>query len=244
MRPFMALLVKEVRVFFTTPLIYIIIGFFSLLTGIIFFIYINSENTLGSHDFLNLVIRTISGNIGSFFIILSPLLTMHLIANEHRNNTLWLLQFSKLTNAKIVWAKFLAVFLAAACIILTTGIYPIILLTAGYYDIGLILSNYLGILLLTALYLSIGIMASAMAKTSLLALLSSLFLIALAMIIPSWGSSINNTILSTIFIYSSPTAHFTGFNNGIISSYSICYYLSGIVFFNYLAQKILEARHL
>ena len=117
-----AVLHREIEQFFLTPIGYVFIGIFSLMSGLFFTVF-NMKSSTSDLD-------TLFGNLIYLFMIILPLLTMRLISEEKRNKTDQLLLTSPLSINKIIIGKyFAALFVFAIALILTA---PFIVIIAVY----------------------------------------------------------------------------------------------------------------
>jgi len=160
------------------------------------------------------------GTIAFILMMLVPIFTMRLVAEEHRNQTLVLLMAAPITSREIILGKFLALLLFMSLIIAACFIMLLSLALGTQLDFGLIFINALGLLLLTACYTALGLYFSTLtsqplvAATSSLAALFGLWLIDVA-------SSGGNVTLKAL----SPTQHFQSFNSGLLLSKDLSYFL-------------------
>lgn len=157
----LAIYKKELRSYFNSMIGYVFMAFFLLIIGVYYFfnnlIYYmaNFEYTLSLISFI--------------FILLIPLLTMRLMAEENRQKTDQLLYTAPVSATAIVLGKFLAVFTIFAMVMGITCFYPLIL--SFYGDVQLS-SAYAGIgafLLLGAAYLSMGLFISSLTDSQVVA---------------------------------------------------------------------------
>lgn len=151
--------------------------------------------------------------VALLLMMLVPMFTMRLIAEERRNQTLALLLSSPLSIRHIVLGKFcgLLIFLAA----LMTGV-PLMLCTLALgtnLDHGLLLSNIIGLLLLTASYVSLGLYVSALTAQPIIAAIG-----ALAVLVGLWLADIGAAAEDSPWHLISPLNHFQNFNAGLLDS--------------------------
>ncbi|TAN73726.1 MAG: ABC transporter permease [Gallionella sp.] len=151
--------------------------------------------------------------VALLMMMLTPMFTMRLIAEERRNQTLALLLSAPLSGAHIVLGKFfgLLVFLAA----LMAGV-PLMLYTLApgtNLDHGLLLSNIIGLLLLTASYAALGLYISALTAQPVIAAIG-----ALAALAGLWLADIGAAAEDSPWHLISPLYHFQNFNTGLLDS--------------------------
>ncbi len=157
----LAIYKKELRSYFTSMIGYVFVAFFLVIIGIWFFIQnlfsgsANFEYTLSSITFI--------------FVLLTPLLTMRLMAEENRQKTDQLLLTSPLSASAIVVGKFLAVFTVFLAAMVVTCFYPLILTKFGDVPLPSAYASILGFTMLGAAYLSIGLYISSLTESQVVA---------------------------------------------------------------------------
>lgn len=165
-------------------------------------------------------------------MMLVPMFTMRLIAEERRNQTLTLLLSSPLSSCHIVLGKFLG--LLVFLLVLLTGIplmlYSLALGTA--IDHGLLLSNILGLLLLTASFIALGLYISSLTTQPVIAAIG-----ALSVLVGLWLADIATTAEDSPWHYISPLSHFENFNAGLLDSGDAAFFVMFTAAFLLLAMR-------
>ena len=163
----LAIFKRELRAYFLTPIGYLYIGLFLLLTGVFFFF----DNLLAQRS-------QFTGFLGSvlfIYLFAIPLLTMRLFSEEKRQKTDQLLLTSPLTIAAIVCGKFLAAMVVYCGTLLITASYTIVIALYGDFQGWETLGSYIGFIFLGASYISVGIFVSAGTENQLTAALVGFF---------------------------------------------------------------------
>jgi ABC-2 type transport system permease protein len=153
-------------------------------------------------------------------MMLIPLFTMRLIAEERRNQTWVLLLTAPVPAAQIVLGKFLGLLLLLVIIVVGSAVMLATLLLGTHADIGLMLSNILGVLLLAASYAALGMYFSALNKQPIIAAISSMGL-SFALWLLEMSSTDSGSFLRAV----SPNTHFQNLNMGLISSADLIYFV-------------------
>lgn len=157
----LAIYKKELRSYFTSIIGYVFIAFFLVIIGIYYSVqnliygYANFEYTLSNITFL--------------FVLLAPLLTMRLMAEENKQKTDQLLYTSPLTATSIVAGKLLAV---CSILLIAMGVicfYPLILSLYGTVNMAAAYASILGFFLLGSAYLAIGLFISSLTESQVVA---------------------------------------------------------------------------
>lgn len=162
-----AIFKRELKAYFLTPIGYLYMGFFLLITGIF---YTFSNLLTGNSRF--------SGFLGSILLIYLfaiPLLTMRLFSEEKRQKTDQLLLTSPITIPEIVCGKFLAALAIYILTLLVTLLYVIVIAVFGDLQGWETLGSYIGFIFLGASYIAVGVFISASTENQLTAALVSFF---------------------------------------------------------------------
>jgi ABC-2 type transport system permease protein len=172
--------------------------------------------------------------VALLMMMLVPMFTMRLIAEERRNQTLALLLSSPLSDRHIVLGKFIGLLIFMG--VLMTGVplmlYSLALGTA--LDHGLMLSNLLGLLLLTASFIALGLYVSALTAQPIIAAIG-----ALAVLIGLWLADIGAGEDSPWHSIS-PLSHFQNFNSGLLDSSDAAFFVLFTLVFLLLTMRRLH----
>jgi ABC-2 type transport system permease protein len=160
------------------------------------------------------------GTIALILMMLIPIFTMRLIAEERRNQTLTLLMSAPVSDIHIVVGKFIGLMLFLLLII-TSCILMVLTLAAGtQLDIGLLLTNALGLILLAASYVALGLYISSLTAQPVVAAIG-----ALAIFFGLWLVEISAVDNSNAWRALAPTSHFQSFNIGLLNSTDLMFFL-------------------
>jgi ABC-2 type transport system permease protein len=173
--------------------------------------------------------------VALLLMMLVPMFTMRLIAEERRNQTFALLLSAPLSGRHIVLGKFLGLLVFLA--VLMTGV-PLMLYTLALgtnLDHGLLLSNILGLLLLTASYIALGLYISALTTQPIIAAIG-----AFAVLIGLWLADIGASKEDSPWHAISPLNHFQNFNNGLLDSSDAAFFVLFTTVFLLLTMKRLH----
>lgn len=219
---------KEFRSLFATPSTWLILGALQFIFAWFFlarldaFLQVQTQlaQLLNAPGVTQSVASPVLGTVAFILLMLVPVFTMRLIAEERRNQTLVLLMAAPVACWEIVLGKFFGLFLFLSLIIAACLIMLLTLAMGTPLDLGLLITSTIGLLLLTACYTALGLYFSTLstqpivAATSTVAVLFGLWLIDVA------GSSTSMTLKAL-----SPTLHFQSFNGGLLLSQDIAYFL-------------------
>jgi len=231
-----AIFIREMKSYFTSPIAYVLLIVFSLLTGFFFAAYFNWATRYAGEASM----RAIFHNISITMIFVSPLITMRLFAEEKRLGTIELLMTSPITDTEVVIGKFMASLALFAIMLASTILCPFFLIYYAKPDIPPMLVGYLGLFLLGASFLSLGIIASSVTSNQIVAaLVSFVFLLGLWTI--GWMSGAVGSNMSKILSFVSLVDHFEDFAKGVIDTKHVLYYLSFTCFSLFFAVKMVQS---
>jgi len=170
--------------------------------------------------------------IALLLMMLVPMFTMRLIAEERRNQTFTLLLSAPLSGWHIVLGKFLGLlaFMAALITSVLLMLYSLALGTA--LDHGLLWSNWLGLLLLTASYVALGLYVSALTVQPVIAAIG-----ALAILAGLWLADIGAAAEDSFWHFISPLKRFQNFNAGLLDSGDAAFFVLFSAMFLLLAIR-------
>ena len=224
---------KEFRSHLTSPMTYVVVGIFLLLTGFFFINYLKDTN-YGDTSIRGFV------NQGSLLLLLfAAMLTMRLMAEEKKLGTWELLLTAPVRDTEVVLGKFLGTLGLMVVMLAFTLYYPLLLVIFGDPDIGPIITSYVGLFLLGSAALSVGIFASSLSSNQIVAaVVSGALLFALWFV--GMAASYRPEALGEVIQSLSLSHHFEDFYRGIIDTRAIVYYLSVTALFLFLTIRSLE----
>ncbi|MBF0502946.1 MAG: ABC transporter permease subunit [Candidatus Riflebacteria bacterium] len=229
----LAILKKELQTYFFSPVAYIIFASFLLITGYLFaVVMINTKLA---------TLEPMFGNAAFILLLASPLLTMRLISEERRSNSMELLLTSPISPVEIVMGKFLACFTLYLVLILLTVQYPIILAQyADHLDMGPIYSGYIGLILLSAAFVSIGLFASTLTENQIVAAMIS-FGGMLMFWVFGWVKYALDNPLGESLAQLSILDRYQNFMRGVVDSGNVIFFVVFTVLWLFLATRVLES---
>jgi len=174
-------------------------------------------------------------------VLVLPLLTMRLIAEERRLGTFELLCTLPVRDHEIVAGKYLAVALSFVAMLVPTALGPVVLHLMHPYPIGPLAVGYLGLLLLGLGVLACGLAASTISEHQIVSAMVT-YGVVLFLWFVSWNEAALNASLIDVVRGFSLFDHYYNFARGVIDSRSVLYFLGFICFFLFVALRSLGAR--
>ena len=197
-----AIIKKEVKNYFYSPIGYVFIGAFMLLSSIFFYLFVLSY---GSVEFSGLFYST--SELLTFTV---ALLTMGMFAGERKNGTEVLLFTSSKSITSIVIGKFLAALVVILITEVFSMIYYVILCSfnGGITQVAETITVLIGFILLAGAYISFGGFMSSLTENQIIAGITTVILLLATWFLPN---------LSSGFAMLSPINFFQKYPQGIIS---------------------------
>lgn len=243
---------KEINGYFSSPLAYVLIGLFSIVTGIMFFnllvtytdgIQAIPQQMAQNISFVDEVVLRLFANINFLFLFFIPLITMRLFTEEKKQETLDLYWMAPVRDWELIVAKGLAAFAMILAMLLLTLLYPLIIWGVGIQDLTVLGSAYLSISLNALAYISLGLFCSSLTNNQIIAALLSILGVLFLWLI-TWGGHLNsNFLLAQIFTYVGISSHFERVLRGLLGTQDLIYYGTFIFFFLFLTHKSLGRRN-
>lgn len=179
-----AIIKKEVKTYFLSPIGYVFIGIFLIAFSISFYLELMYTGGRVQFNYIFTYLPTILS-----FAILVPLLTMRTFSEERKNGTEQLLLTSPISITKIVIAKFISALIITLIAIACTSMFLIIIRCFGTLDITAALVTIFGFILLAMSYISIGILASSITENQIIAALITIITFVATWVLPEFLQS-------------------------------------------------------
>ena len=228
MRQALNIMKKEFKSYFVTPIAYIVISVFLLVTGWFFFsaffIY-NQASLRGFFSFLPF----------SFAFVI-PAVAMRLFAEERGTGSYEILLTLPVTFRDVVLGKFFAATAFVAVMLAPTLFYPVTISFLGDLDWGPVFGGILGALFLGAAFAAIGLFASSLTRNQIIAYITGTALCFALVLIDKMLFFLPSSWVRGI-TYLGADYHFQNIAQGVIDSRDILYFIS-IVFISLYAAAI------
>jgi ABC-2 type transport system permease protein len=233
-RKILAISGKEARSYFASPIAYVVMAMFLLITGYFFAAYVGNTG-------LAMLDGLFSTGTIIMLMLVASLLTMRLLAEEQKLGTIELLLTAPVRDWEVVIGKYLASLAVFVVMVGLTLYYPLLLFWFGDPDPGPIFSGYVGLFLLGASFLSVGLLASSLTSNQIVSAVLAFGLLILVWVMAGAGGFVSGAPAEVIS-YMSLSFHLGDFVKGVIDTKDIIYYLSFIALFLFLAVRSLETR--
>ena len=243
---------KEMRLFFGSPVAYVVFTFFLLISGWFFsqiFLYysdisMRSFMQPGMAQSLNItesVMRPLFTNMSVVLLFFIPMLTMRLFAEEKKSGTIELLLTYPVRDGEVLAGKFLAAGALYVILLGLTLVYPGLIAYFTRVEWGPILTGYLGLVLTGATFLAVGVLISSLTENQIVAGFGT-FGVLLGLWIIGWGAEFAGGNIRTVLQYLSITEHMDTFSRGLIDTRDLVYYGSAIALALFLTLRSLDSK--
>ena len=234
MRAVQAVAWKEIQIYFSSPTAYIIGTIFLALAGFFF------VRDLGE-PFPEASLSAFFQGATIVLVLLAPVLTMRLMAEEQKLGTIELLLTSPVRDWEVVIGKYLASMVFLLGTLALTLYYTVLLVVYADPDPGPIYAGYLGLILYGAAALAIGLLTSTLTSNQIVAAAVAMGILLVLYFAEAASGSLGTTA-SNIVGQVGIKSHFDDFERGIIDTRHVVYFICFIAFFLFLTIRALEIR--
>ena len=241
MNPLVTLYQRELRSYFATPVAYVFIVIFLLLSGAFTF-YLGGFFERGQAD-----LEPFFAYHPWLYLFLVPAVAMRLWADERKSGSIELLLTLPITMWQAVVAKFLAAWSFIAVALALTFPIWITVNVLGEPDNGVIIASYLGSLLMAGAFLAIGACLSAATRSQAVAFILSVvacFLLMLAgfpLVLDVFRAIAPEALVDAIAGLSFLT-HFQALSKGVIDLRDLLYFVLSIGFWLYANAVVIDLK--
>jgi ABC-2 type transport system permease protein len=232
----MAIMQRELLSLFYSPIAYIVIGGFLLLTGIL--VLVTGSFAPGQPATL----RSFFAFTPYVLTMIIPAITMRLISEEYRSGTIEPLMTAPISDAQMVVGKYLAAVFFYAIMLIGTLIYLVILKAYGNPDIGASLASYLGLLLLGSSFIGFGMFTSSLTKNQIVAWIIGTVPLMLLVWFSAFIASRTDGLLRDAIQRINVERHLDQFNRGLVTSEGVVFFVASAALFVFLSVKVVESK--
>jgi ABC-2 type transport system permease protein len=238
---------KELKTLFASSLAWTLLALVQLVLGWVFmgrldaFLEIQSQlvQIANPPGVTEIIVAPVFAMAAAVLLMVTPLLTMRLIAEERRNHTMTLLTSAPISMTDIVLGKFLGLMIFFCGVIFLVMVLSLSLLMGGTLDAGLLLSNAVGLLLICACFAALGLYISSLTAQPAVAAAGTLGVL-LGLWVMDIAADDGGSIMHTLSLLK----HYESFNRGLIDTFDLAYFSLFIITFLVLAIRRLDGERL
>lgn len=232
---------REFRSYFDSPLAYVVICLSLLVLGVWVFI--------GPGRFWQVDRASLSAMFqaipAGLVVLVVPVVTMRLIAEEKRSGTLEMLITLPVKDSEVVLGKYLGALGLVLALVATTALYPILMFKwpwhLGRIDMGPVLSGYFGLALFSAAAVAVGMLVSSLTESQVIAFFVTFIVLAGLYWIGDLGALVHNAA-GNVLQGLSFKERFSSFERGLIDTTDVLFFASVAVACLMFAFRALESR--
>ena len=239
---------KELKILFSSPLAWILLALVQLVLAWIFLAHLDTflqiqpqlvriANPPGATE---TIIAPVFAMAAVVLLMITPLLTARLIAEERRNHTMTFLISAPISMVDIVLGKFLGLMVFFCVMIALVTTLSMSLLAGGPLDFGLLLSNIAGLFLITACFASLGLYFSCLSAHPAIAAAGALGALLILWILDIASADDRDSVTHDFSLL----AHYENFNRGMIDTFDLAYFSLFILVFLVLSVRRLDEKRL
>ncbi|MBC7348346.1 MAG: ABC transporter permease subunit [Candidatus Aminicenantes bacterium] len=252
MSPVWSITKKELVSYFTSPIAYIVIAVFLLLSGFFFYSLVWWFNTQALQMSQNpyyfqqininqMVFAPLFHNLSIILLLMLPVISMRLFSEEKKMGTEELLFTSPVSVIQIILGKYLAALIVLLAMLGLSVIPTIFTFIYGNPEPVPYLLGYLGLFLLGAAFLGLGIFWSALTENQIVSAVLTFGSLLLFWVL-SWAAYSARGLWQNVLNYLSFFEHFDGLTKGVLDTSDLVYYLSFAFFGLFLTHSVIQFR--
>jgi ABC-2 type transport system permease protein len=231
-----AVMQRELLSLFYSPIGYIVIAGFLLITGVIVLFTGTFEPGKPA------TLRTVFDFTPYVLTIIIPAICMRAISEEYRSGTIESLMTAPLADSDLVLGKYFAALIFYAIMLGSTLVYLVLLASFGNPDIGASLASYLGLLLIGVAFTAFGIFASSLTPNQIVAWMIGMVPLMLFVWFGDFIVSGSGGWMREVFQAISVRKQLDQFNRGLISFEGIAFFVAWAAVFLFISVKVVESR--
>ncbi len=255
MRNVLAIIDRELRTYFISPVAYVVLTIFVFLSGLFFQTILSQIMQMAMQqamqgaqfgrgpqpiDMPGIVSQGFLQTMSVILLFMIPMITMGLFSEEKKRGTMELLLTSPITDLQVVLGKFLASVSFYVILLATTWVPMGILYVYGAPASGPILARYLGLFLYGVALLAIGLFISTLTENQIVAAVLSFGTIMVLWLVDVLANKAEATT-KDVLTYMSILSHLDDFMRGVISTSHIIFYLSLVAFALFLTYRSIDS---
>ncbi|MBX7232461.1 MAG: ABC transporter permease subunit [Bdellovibrionales bacterium] len=252
MRQTLTVASKDFRSLVTSPMFCIAAGASALLMSYSYLRNLKqfSESSLmgamqyGAENGANIQFTVFMGHLSItnlLFVLITPAITMRLLAEERKMRTYDLLLTAPITATDIALGKFLAGFGGILVLTLISLLFPLMTRAVADFSVKQLLISYLGLGLVTGTYVAVGVFSSSLTESVLLAVVLGWLLNLCLWFLAQGADFFEGSKFVAVMEHLSIGQHFANFVRGTLNVSSFVFLLSCIAFFVFLTQRVVES---
>ena len=247
MRAIAAIAAREIQAFFVSAMAYVVLFVWLVLQGLTLYLYAEffADNQAQSTGVTQTPLTLFFGQSSLFYmglLVIVPLLTMRLLAEEKKSGTLEPLLTAPVTEWQVVLGKYAAAMVLWVALWAPTLLYVLILSQYGDVDMGVVGASYAGVFGIGLYYMALGLLMSSLARNQIVAAVLTFLTLAVLFIAGIFEMVADDPLLQGIASYVSIWGHMEDFAKGIVDSRYIVFDVTTAVLALFITVRVVQAR--
>jgi len=255
MRSIFVIAERELKSYFTSPIAYVVLTIFILLTGLVFSFFLGvMVESAGPRamqaaqtgqppeplDMPGVIIQNSFNWVSFILMLILPMITMALFSEEKKRGTMELLLTAPVTDLQVVLGKFLGACAFYLILLATTLVHLAILVSVSDPARGPILAGYLGLILYGLALLAIGMFISTLTESQIVSVVLTFAVIMLLWLADAFTRGSSSSLAKAVS-YLSILEHLNDFLVGVVSTSHVIFYLSLMLVGLFLTYRSLDS---
>jgi len=254
MRNILAIVERELRAYFNSPIAYVVLTIFIFLSGLFFTQILSQVMQMGlmsqmraqqtgpqPMDMPGMISRGFLSTTSVILLFMMPMLTMGLFSEEKKRGTIELLLTAPLTDVQVVLGKFFGAAAFYLIMLVSTWIPMAVLYLYGTPASGPILAAYLGLLLYGMAILAIGLFISTLTENQIVAAVLSFGTILVLWLVDAVAQRADSPTTKGVFTYLSILNHLDDFLKGVLATSHVIFYVSLMLMALFLTYRSIDS---
>ena len=238
---FLVICRRELHSYFGSVIAYVLLAVFLLLSGyffysdLIFFVLFGGFTlATGLWQFVFLDMRLVA-------MLILPLLTMRLFAEEKKLGTMELLWTYPVRDGEIVFGKFLAAWCFYVAMLLPTAIGPLVFYHYYPFDVAPVMAGYFGMLLMGSAFIACGLFISSLTENQVVSAMVTYGILVLSWFL-TWNEEAGSHEVMRLLLGVSLFDRFFNFTRGVIDTKDVGFFVMFVALFLFLTWQSLATR--
>jgi ABC-2 type transport system permease protein len=232
----LAIMQRELLSLFCSPVAYIVIAGFLLVTGVsVLWMGVFAPGKPAS--LVDVFFWT-----PWFLTVIIPAICMRTISEEYRAGTIEKLMTAPLSDVQLVLGKYLASLVFFVVLLAPTLVYLVLMQAYGSPDWGQSLASYLGLLLIGTAFTAFGVFASSLTSNQVVAWILGWAPLLLFAVLARFVVEKVEGVWRAVFQQVNVVGRFETFSKGLITTDGVVFFLAAAVLFLFLTVKVVESR--
>ncbi len=229
-----AILRRELKAYFASPIGYIFLAVFGVFAGLFFFATCLSTQTAN--------IGAVFSSMFTIVLFLIPILTMRLLSEDRKQKTDQALLTAPISLFSLVMGKFLAALILFTIALSVTFVMMLVLAALGSVDWSVFLSNFIGMLFLAAAMISIGMFISSLTENQVIAAVGGFAAMLSLWLFDGISGMLGSSVLQTVLTSLSVSQRYSDFTRGLFDVSNVLFFVSIIAVFLFFTIRVFEKR--